>query len=82
MNAWRMPSGGAYFSNPGKPMQNGYIESFNGKLRSDAFKQHWFPSCPKQGKSLNWRHEYKRISPSSLDNLTPEQFALKLSSNY
>lgn len=72
------------FTDPGKPMQNGYIESFNGKLRAECLNQHWFLSLP-EAKAIieNWRVEYNRVRPhSSLDNLTPEEYAFKLSSNY
>ncbi|HMM07191.1 MAG TPA: IS3 family transposase [Clostridiales bacterium] len=72
------------FTDPGKPMQNGYIESFNGKLRAECLNQHWFGNIP-EAKDLieNWRLEYNQVRPhSSLDNLTPEEYALKLSCNY
>ena len=72
------------FTDPGRPMQNGYIESFNGKLRAECLNQHWFGNIP-EAKDLieNWRLEYNQVRPhSSLDNLTPEEYALKLSCNY
>lgn len=71
------------FIDPGKPMQNGYIESFNGKLRAECLDQHWFRNLSEAREILEaWRVEYNRVRPhSSLDNLTPEEFALKLSSN-
>lgn len=72
------------FTEPGRPMQNGFIESFNGKLRSECLNQHWFKNLQKAKKIVeDWRREYNHIRPhSSLDNLTPEEYALKLSSNY
>lgn len=84
MNAW------AYdhhveqiFIDPGKPMQNGYIESFNGKLRTECLNQHWFRNLSEAKEIIeDWRLEYNQIRPhSSLDNLTPKEYALKLSSN-
>ena len=71
------------FIDPGKPMQKGYIESFNGKLRAECLDQHWFRNFSEAKEIIeNWRLEYNRIRPhSSLDNLTPEEYALKLSNN-
>lgn len=85
MNAWAYDHKVEHiFTDPGKPMQNGYIESFNGKLRAECLNQHWFHSLSEAREIIeNWRLEYNRIRPhSSLDNLTPEEYALKLSSNY
>ncbi|BAK97551.1 putative transposase orfB for insertion sequence element [Oscillibacter valericigenes Sjm18-20] len=85
MNAWAYDHKVEHiFTDPGKPMQNGYIESFNGKLRAECLNQHWFQSLSEAREIIeNWRLEYNRIRPhSSLDNLTPEEYALKLSSCY
>jgi len=72
------------FTDPGRPMQNGYIESFNGKLRAECLNQHWFRNIPEAKELIEgWRLDYNQVRPhSSLDNLTPEEFALKLSCNY
>ena len=72
------------FTDPGKPMQNGYIESFNGKLRTECLNQNWFKNLSEAKDIIeDWRLEYNRVRPhSSLDNLTPEEYALKLSSSY
>ena len=83
MNAWAYDHKVAHiFTDSGKPMQNGYIESFNGKLRAECLNQHWFQSLSEARKIIEgWRLEYNRVRPhSSLDNLTPEEYALKLSS--
>jgi putative transposase len=85
MNAWSYDHKVEHvFTDPGKPMQNGYIESFNGKLRAECLNQHWFKNLSEAKEIVeDWRQEYNRIRPhSSLDNLTPEEYALKLSSNY
>ena len=66
------------FIDPGKPQQNGYIESFNGKLRDECLNEHWFLSLP-HARSLieDWRLDYNLNRPhSSLGNLTPEEFRL------
>ena len=65
------------FIEPGKPMQNGYIESFNGKLRDECLNENWFTSL-QQARSIieAWRIDYNTVRPhSSLGNLTPEEFA-------
>lgn len=85
MNAWAYDHKVEHiFTDPGKPMQNGYIESFNGKLRAECLNQHWFRNVPEAKELIeNWRLEYNQVRPhSSLDNLTPEEYALKLSCNY
>lgn len=35
---------GLEFIRPGKPMENGYVESFNGKFRDECLNSHWFVS--------------------------------------
>ena len=65
------------FIRPGKPVENAYIESFNGKFRDECLNEHWFMSL-RQAKSLieDWRVEYNTERPySALGYLTPEQFA-------
>jgi putative transposase len=67
------------FIEPGKPMQNGYIESFNGKLRDECLNENWFTSL-QQARSIieNWRIDYNTVRPhSSLGYLTPEEFATR-----
>ena len=47
------------FIDPGKPMQNGYIESFNGKLRSECLDQHWFQNLSEARELVGaWHLEY------------------------
>lgn len=65
------------FIRPGKPNENAYIESFNGKFRDECLNEHWFISM-KQARRIieGWRIEYNTERPhSSLGNLTPEEFA-------
>ena len=71
------------FIDPGKPMQNGHIESFNGKLRIECLNQHWFRSLPEARELVDtWRTEYNQLRPhSSLGNLTPVEFAASLGCN-
>jgi putative transposase len=62
---------------PGKPMQNGYIESFNGKFRDECLNEHWFTDLQDARDKIEaWRVDYNRVRPhSSLGNLTPKEFA-------
>lgn len=61
---------------PGKPVQNCYIESFNGTLRDECLNLHWFISLADARRTIEaWRADYNRVRPhSSLGNLTPEEF--------
>lgn len=65
------------FSRPGKPMDNAYIESFNGSLRDECLNIHWFLSIEDaRGKIETWRQDYNQWRPhTSLGNLTPQQYA-------
>ena len=67
------------FIEPGKPIQNAFIESFNSRLREEGLNQHVFTSLDDaRTKIEQWRIEYNRERPhSSLDYLTPEEFAAK-----
>jgi len=67
------------FIAPGKPMQNAYIESFNGKLRDECLNEHWFASLIDAQDILDfWRTDYNTQRPhSSLNDLTPTQFIQK-----
>lgn len=64
------------FIQPGKPMQNAYIESFNGKFRDECLNEHVFVSLEKAQATIEaWRQDYNTNRPhSSLDNMTPEEF--------
>jgi putative transposase len=70
------------FIDPGKPMQNGYIESFNGKFRDECLSQHWFVSLDEaRSVSEAWRVDYNERRPHrSLQHQTPAEFAAKCSS--
>jgi putative transposase len=78
LDAWAYQAGVTLsFIRPGKPVENAYIESFNGKFRDECLNEHWFLSL-KQAKSLieAWRVEYNTERPhSALGYLTPIQYA-------
>ena len=64
---------------PGKPMQNGFVESFNGRLRDECLNEHLFTSYAHARTVINaWRIDYNNTRPhSSLDGLTPAEFATR-----
>ena len=83
VDQWAARSGvNLRFIDPGKPMQNGYIESFNGKFRDECLSQHWFVSLEEaRSVSAAWRMDYNERRPHrSLQHLTPAEFAAKCSS--
>jgi transposase InsO family protein len=65
---------------PGKPNQNAYIESFNGRLRDECLNEHWFTSVAHARIVIEgWRQEYNTERPKkSLGGLTPSQYAKQL----
>ena len=65
------------FIQPGKPVQNAYVESFNGRLRDECLNESLFKTLDDAREIIEgWRIDYNRVRPhSSLDNLTPEEYA-------
>jgi putative transposase len=65
---------------PGKPNQNAYIESFNGRLRDECLNEHWFVSLAHARAVIEtWRHEYNEERPKkALGGLTPSAYAKQL----
>ena len=65
---------------PGKPNQNAYVESFNGRLRDECLNEHWFTSLAHAHAVIEaWRREYNEERPKkSLGGLTPSQYAKQL----
>lgn len=65
------------FIQPGKPVQNAFVESFNGRLRDECLNESWFKNLNEARAIIeDWRIDYNRVRPhSSLDNLTPEEYA-------
>ena len=65
---------------PGKPNQNAYVESFNGRLRDECLNEHWFTSLAHARTVIEaWRCEYNEERPKkSLGGLTPAQYAKQL----
>jgi putative transposase len=60
------------FIQPGKPTQNAFVESFNGRFRDGCLNQHWFKSIEEARKIIeDWRQDYNEIRPHSALNYTP-----------
>jgi putative transposase len=70
------------FSRPGKPTDNAYVESFNGRLRDECLNTHWFESLDDARAKLEaWKCEYNDSRPHrALNNLTPSEFAARAAS--
>jgi putative transposase len=63
---------------PGKPTQNAFIESFNGKFRDECLNEHWFKSLAHAREIINtWRKDYNEVRPHSSLGMTPAEFAAK-----
>jgi putative transposase len=65
------------FTQPGKPTQNAYIESFNGRFRDECLNDHWFLSLHEARTLIEgWRQDYNLTRPhTSLGYSTPTEFA-------
>ena len=65
---------------PGKPNQNAYIESLNGRLRDERLNEHWFPSLLHARTEIeNWRREYnEERTRKALGGLMPADYAKQL----
>ncbi len=65
-----------HFIEPGKPNQNAYVESFDGRLRDECLNEHWFLSLAEARDTVEaWRLDYNGLRPhSSLGNVPPAEF--------
>src|ERR1700688_3739822 len=66
-----------HYIQPGKPVQNAFIESFNSRLRDECLNEHVFLSLAEARQLIEaWRYDYNHVRPhSSLGALTPNEFA-------
>jgi len=64
------------FIEPGKPVQNTWVESFNGRFREECLNLNWFSSLQEARAIIQkWREDYNQVRPhSSLNDLTPREF--------
>jgi putative transposase len=78
LDAWAYARGVTLrFIRPGKPIENAYVESFNGKFRDECLNEHWFVSLADAKAVIeDWRIDYNTVRPhSSLAGRTPAHFA-------
>ena len=79
LDCWAYGNGVALdFSRPGKPTDNAYVESFNGRFRDECLNAHWFLSlADARSKIEAWRRQYNESRPhTALGWRTPQEFAL------
>ena len=77
MDVWAHQAGVKLdFIRPGRPVENGYIESFNGRLRDECLNCEMFSNLADAREKLErWRHDYNQARPhSGLADQTPEEF--------
>jgi putative transposase len=67
-----------HFITPGRPMENGYIESFHGRFREECLNEHWFLTLDDARETIeDWRTDYNQVRPhSALGYRTPVEFAM------
>lgn len=67
------------FIQPGKPTQNAFVESLNGKFRNECLNRHWFRTMEEaKVEVMQWQYQYNNVRPhSSLNYLPPVAFAEK-----
>jgi putative transposase len=67
-----------HYIEPGKPVQNAFVESFNSKLRDECLNEHVFLTLAEARETIeDWRYDYNHLRPhSSLGALTPIEFAM------
>jgi putative transposase len=78
LEAWAIQRGVQLcFIRPGRPVENGFIESFNGRLRDECLNVEWFSSLHDAREKLaRWRNHYNQLRPhSALADRTPASFA-------
>jgi putative transposase len=65
------------FSRPGKPTDNAYVESFNGRVRQELLNPSWFDTLKAARRAAGeWQRDYNENRPHrSLGNRTPREFA-------
>ena len=76
--AWAHARGVRHLINDaGKPTQNAYIESFNGKFRDECLNEQWFETLHQARQEISrWRRDYNEVRPhSAIGRIPPAQFA-------
>ena len=77
LDAWPYAHGiELHFIEPGKPNQNAYVESVNGRMRDECLNEHWFMSLGQARETIEtWRQDYNAVRPhSAWGDIPPEEF--------
>lgn len=77
---WRQKTGvKRHYIAPGKPTQNAFVESFNGRFRDKCLNDTSFSTLPEaRGAITSWKEDYNHHRPhSALSNMPPAEFAMK-----
>jgi len=77
LDAWATQHGvHLHFIQPGKPVQNAFVESFNGKFRDECLNEHWFVTLQEAQLVIEaWRREYnEERTHSTIGDVTPQEF--------
>ena len=77
LDAWAYAHGvDLHFIEPGKPNQNAYVESFNGRLRDECLNEHWFMSFGQAHETIETSLlDYNAVRPhSALGDVPPQEF--------
>jgi putative transposase len=80
-DAWAYERGiEIHYITPGRPVENGLIESFNGKLRDECLNASWFETLEQAKEEIeSWRTDYNEQRPhSALGNVPPAQYVANL----
>jgi putative transposase len=83
LDAWAYQRGvKLHFIQPGKPIQNAFVESFNARFRDECLNEHWFMGLTDARERIEgWRQDYNTERPHrSLGQLTPEEYARRFAS--
>jgi putative transposase len=78
LDAWAYARGvQLHFIRPGKPIENAFAESFNGKMRDECLNENWFADLGEARTKIGlWRIDYNEVRPhSALGNRTPTEYA-------
>jgi len=68
-----------HFIEPGRPMQNAFVESFNGKFRDDCLNEHWFRDLHDARATIEtWRRDYNEVRRHRTLKMPPARFADRL----
>src|SRR5207302_1025131 len=81
LDVWAHQRGVALqFIRPGKPIENAFVESFNGKFRDECLSVHWFPDLREAQRLIEaWRQDFNTLRPHrGLHLRTPDEFTKAL----